>query len=124
VIAVDAVIGKAKEAMGAKGKAIVLAKSDLMAFLENSKSVATKERSEVVATIEPGKIHLSVQTTNGSSKDTLKAETKSKAAFKIDYEFLVEAVSKGTEELSMKLVDDGFLMISGKNSHAVMALNQ
>lgn len=124
VIAVDAVIEKAKEALGAKGKAIEVAKSDVVAFLDNARAVATKERSELIADVEPGKLKLSVTTTNGSSKILLKANSKAKGSFKIDFDFFDEAVRKGAESLVIKLVDSSFIMISGPHAHSIMALNQ
>lgn len=124
MIAVDTVIEKAKEALAAKGKSIEVAKSELVSFMDNARAVATKERSEIVAEIEPGKLKLSVVTTNGSSKIVLKANTKTKGSFKIDFEFFDEAVRKGAETLVLKLVDDSFLMVEGRESYAVMALNQ
>ncbi len=124
VIAIDSVIEKAKEAMKTEGKAIVVGRSEIQKFLENAKSVATKERSEISVTTEVGKLNLGVVTTSGSSKTTIKADVKAKLKFAVDYEFFSEAVAKGTEELNIKVVADAFLMISGKTSHNVMALNQ
>lgn len=124
MIAVDSVIEKAKEALSTKGKAIELSKSELISFLDNARAVATKERSELRAEVEPGKFKLSVSTTNGSSKITLKANTKASGSFSADFEFLDEAVRKGTDNLTLKLVDDAFIMISGKEAYNIMALNQ
>jgi DNA polymerase III sliding clamp (beta) subunit (PCNA family) len=124
VIEMDAVIQQAKEALATKGKDIEVAKSDVTAFLDNARSVASKERSELTATTEPGKLNLTVTTTNGSSKVSIKANTKASTKFKIDFEFFDEAVRKGADNLVFKLVTDSFLMVSGKESHSVIALNQ
>ena len=117
-------MGKAREALKADGTQIEVAKSDVQAFLENARSVSTKERSEIQVTTEPGKLNLVVKTTNGTAKCTIKAAVKSKQAFAVDYEFLAEAVSKCPESVVFKAVADAFLCFSTKTSHVLVALNQ
>lgn len=124
-IAVDAVIGKTQEARKAKGQEIIVARADVQKFLENAKAVAVKERSEVVGSAMDGKLVLSVTTTSGSSKASIKAQTGSAAEFKIDNGFFTEAVSvKGPEELQIKVVTGAFMMVTGKAASHIMALNQ
>lgn len=124
VISVDDVISKAKEALKTEGKSIEVAKSEVVGFLDNARSVATKERSELVCEAEPGKLKLMVTTTNGKSKILLKANTKAKMSFRVDFDFFDEAVRKGADTLAIKLVDQAFLMIKGKEAYSVLALNQ
>jgi hypothetical protein len=124
IIEFDEVISQAKEAIGAKGKSIEVARADVQNFLDNARSVATKEHMEIAASAEPGKFKLGVTTTNGASKITLKANTRASMSFAVNFEFFYEAVAKAADQLVIKLVDDAFLMTSGKIGYHVMALNQ
>lgn len=124
VIAVDAVIDKTKEARKASGQEIMVTRADVQLFLDNAKSVAVKERSEVVGAAESGKLVLSVTTNSGSSKASLKAHVSTPAAFKIDNGFFTEAVGKGKEDLQIKVVDSAFIMVNGKDVTHIMAQNQ
>jgi hypothetical protein len=42
----------------------------------------------------------------------------------VDFDFFDEAVRKGADTLAIKLVDQAFLMIKGKEAYSVLALNQ
>lgn len=123
-IGTDAVMGKAREALKADGTQIEVAKADLVSFLDNARAVATKERSEIQVTTEPGKLTLVVKTTNGTSKSTIKASVKTKQQWNIDFEFFQEAVSKCPESVIFKVVADAFVCFSTKNAHVLVALNQ
>ena len=120
----DLVREKAREAARADGLAIELAKKDVSAFLDNCRSVATKERPELSINTEPGKIRFEVSTSNGKVNTYMKCAIKKAVSFKIDFEFFDEAVRKCGEQLVFKLVDDSFLMFKTKSTHLLVALNQ
>jgi hypothetical protein len=123
-IGTDAVIGKAREALKADGKQIEVAKTDVTAFLDNARAVATKERSEILVSTDAGKLNLVVKTTNGTSKSTIKAGVKTKQNFAVDYDFFSEAISKCSESVVFKVVENAFLTFQLKNAHILVALNQ
>lgn len=123
-IGTDAVIGKAKEASKADGSEVTLVKSEVLAFLDNARSVATKERSEVVVTVAEGKAKISVSTTNGTSRIIVKASAKKNISFKIDFEYLDEAVRKCPEEVTFKVVENAFLTFKTRVTQILVALNQ
>jgi hypothetical protein len=120
----DLVLEKAKEASRADGLAIELDKKDVSAFLDNCRSVATKERPELSVVTEPGKVRFEVATTNGIVKTYMKCSIKKAVKFKIDYEFFDEAVRKCGDQVLMKLVADSFLMFKTKGTSLLVALNQ
>jgi DNA polymerase III sliding clamp (beta) subunit (PCNA family) len=125
VISVKDVMAKSKEAMTTDGLFIDVARADVQQFLDNARAVIAKERSELSIVGEQGKITLSVNTTNGQVKSTVKADVKKPFKFNIDAEYFAEAVSKcQVELLKLKLVDGAFLMIASKDSSFVIALNQ
>ena len=124
VIAVSAVMDKAKEAVSAKGASVEVSKQDVLAFLDNAKSVATKERAELKIAGDTGKVSLEVVTTGGEAKATIKAKVDKKFKANIDLEYFQEAIGKGGENLVLKIVDSSFLLLEASNSYAVIALNQ
>jgi hypothetical protein len=117
------VIETAKAAKDAKGQALVVQKDEVIAFLDNSRSVATKERSEIKIKVEDGKLKMEVSTVQGSSKAVMKSKSKN-CEFAIDFEYLDEAVRKGSETIEMTLVKDEFLAVNLKNSTIILSLNQ
>jgi hypothetical protein len=117
------VIDTARAAKEAKGQTLSLNKEDLLAFLDNSRSVATKERSEIKAKVEDGKLKIEVTTVQGSSKVTLKTKAKN-CEFSIDFEYLDEAVRKAGNVVEMTLVKGEFLAINLKTSTIILSLNQ
>jgi len=123
VIAIEDVMEKAKEARTAEAKTTEVAKKDVLAFLVNAKSVATRERSEVTIVLEPGAAVFEVKTTNGTSRVKLKAATKDKQTLKIDYEYFDEIVRKSAESVSFKIVDN-FAVFKTPVCHSLIALNQ
>jgi hypothetical protein len=117
------VIETAKAAKKAEGQALVVPKEDVLSFLENSRAIATKERSEVKVAVEDGKLRLEVTTVQGSAKAQIKVKSKN-CKFAIDFEQFDEAVRKGGENVEMKLVKDEFLAVHLKNSTVILSLNQ
>lgn len=117
------VIETAKAAKEAKGQSLTISKEEVLAFLDNSRSVATKERSELKIKVADGKLKMSVTTVQGSSSATVKSKSKD-CEFAIDFEYLDEAVRKGGDIIEMTLVKDEFLAVNLKNSTVILSLNQ
>lgn len=118
------VVEKAKEISKVDGNEVVVARSEVLAFLDNASAVATRERSELVITTTKGKVKFEVATTNGVAKAIVKATSTVDTKSKIDFDFFDEAVRKSTEEVSMKIVDDSFIAFKIKNATVLVALNQ
>lgn len=124
-IGTDDVVGKAREALKVDGSEMQLVKSEVTAFLDNARSVASKERSEIKIKAQDGKASMSVATTNGTSRTTIKATTPKKAiAFNIDFDFFDEVVRKCSDEVVFKVVQGSFLMFKTRSSNTLVALNQ
>lgn len=117
------VIETAKAAKKAEGQALVVPKDEFIAFLDNSRAIATKERSEIKISVSEGKLKLEVTTVQGSAKASMKVKSKS-CDFAIDFEYIDEAVRKAGTNVEMKLVKDEFLSIQLKDSTIVLSLNQ
>lgn len=118
---------KAREVRKVDGKAIEADKKAVMSFMDNARAVATKERSELQFKTEPGKLTLSVKTTNGVSRTVLKSAVKAKLDFKCDFEFFDETLKKCPDQLLIKFVDDAqaFIMVkAANNTYSLIALNQ
>lgn len=114
----------AKEALTSDAKTIKLAKKGVMAFLENARAITTKERPELVIDTSAGKVVFSVTTTIGKSRAAVKAATKARSKFNIDYEYFDEAMRKCGDELVLRLVGDDFLAFKAKDAHVLVSLNQ
>ncbi len=123
VLAVEDVMEKAKEARTAEVKTTEVAKKEVVAFLINAKSVATRERSEIDVTVEPGAVVFQVKTTNGTSRIKLKAATKDQQTFKIDYEYFDEAVRRSADLVTFKIVEN-FAVFKTPACYSLIALNQ
>ena len=117
------VIDMAKASREAKGVSLALPKSELLAFMDNSRSVATKERSEIKVKIEDGKLRIGVITVQGSASATIKTKAKN-CEFAIDFEYLDEAIRKAGDVVEMTLVKDEFLAVNLKHSTIILSLNQ
>jgi hypothetical protein len=117
------VIETAKAAKKAEGQSLVVPKDEFLAFLDNSRAIATKERSEIKISVADGKLKMEVTTVQGSAKAMLKVKSKS-CDFAIDFEYLDEAVRKAGTNVEMKLVKDEFLSVQLKDSTIVLSLNQ
>ncbi len=122
-LTVAEVLETARAANKAEGKPLVLEKQDLINFLDNSRSVATKERSELALQVEDGKCKIAVQTVQGSTKASLKTQAK-KMQFKIDFEYFDEAVRKTGEQVEIKVVGDEFVAFKLAKSTIVVSMNQ
>ncbi len=118
------VLKGAKMSKETKGQEIEIAKADLVAFLDNARAVATKERSEIKLNVESGKVRLEVSTANGTSKAVLKASAAKSAEALVDFEFMDEAVRKSGDSVVFKLVKDEFLAFKLKVGTVVVSLNQ
>jgi hypothetical protein len=114
--------GKIKEASQVKASTFSFAKSDLQAFIDNSRAVISKERAEL--SVEAGQkgINLGIKTVQGEVKTVI--EGKGKSAFRIDLEYLQELTSKAGESLSLNVVENAFLSSKLGNSSIMIALNQ
>lgn len=117
------VIETAKAAKKAEGQTLVIPKDEFIAFLDNSRAIATKERSEIKISVADGKLKMEVTTVQGSAKASLKVKSKS-CDFSIDFEYLDEAVRKAGTNVEMKLVKDEFLSVQLKDSTIILSLNQ
>lgn len=120
----EEVIDAAKGSKASKGQEFEVDRDDLIAFLDNARAVATKERSEIKLSLEPGKMRLDVLTANGSTRATIKASCTKKAVAMIDFEFLDEAVRKSNATVIMKLVMDEFIAFKLKAGTVIVSLNQ
>jgi hypothetical protein len=126
VLVLDAseLLSTAKETMNAKGTELAVEKDEMLLFLDNARAVASKERSELSVTLEDQKMLLEVKTSNGISKVALKCASKKKSSFKVDFEYLDEAVRKCGTVVEFRLVDSGALMFKTAKAYTVMSLNQ
>ncbi len=123
VLTTDVIIDKARQAAKADGSLIVLPKDKVLMFLDNARSVATKERSEVRITTKAGVVTFLIKTTNGTSTTKLKSTVKDSLEFGIDFEFFDEAVRKSDDTVQFKVVDDAFLSMKTKASTVLLSLN-
>lgn len=125
VISADDVISKAKEVNKTAGVALTLPKADVLAFMENARSVAGKERVEVLGSTDSGALKLTINTVRGNIDALIKTSTKSKIKFKVDYEYLLELVQKTKgESLEINVVGDMFISSKYEGGTALIALNQ
>lgn len=119
---VPQVIERIKEASKVDGKTFMLAKTDVLSFMDNAKSIIGKERAEILVDGDGSKIRMEVKTGLGSSKIDLKG--KGKGSFAVDYEFLQELVMKSKEQLELNLVDDSYISMKLATSSAILGLNE
>jgi len=117
------VIEMVKSSKKADGQSLVVKKEEVLAFLDNARAIATKERSEVKVSVSDGKLKMEVVTVQGSAKAMMKVKSKN-CEFAIDFEYLDEAVRKASDNVEMKLVKDEFLSVHLKNSTILLSLNQ
>lgn len=122
LVKLDQVQAKIKEALAAKSSSVKIQKQDLLTFMDNAKSVLTKERAELSVAPSTKGYELTVKTVQGTVKNVIKGEGKAK--FKIDYEYIQELVSKADANIELAVVDSAFLSMKLQNSTAIVALNQ
>lgn len=122
-VAATDVIAKARESMKADGLSVDVDKKQVIAFLNNARSVATRERSELSIKVEPGSILMIVKTTNGTSRNKLKAATQASTEILIDYEYFDEVVRRSGDNVSFKIVDN-FVVFKCPAARSLIALNQ
>lgn len=121
----DDVIGKAREASKAEGASVSVKTAEVIAFLENSRAVAGKERVEITAATEKDGLRLSIATVRGKANAKLVAKTKSKVSFRIDLDYFDELVRKTrNEELQLTIVESAFVSSKYEAGTILVALNQ
>lgn len=124
-IGLDAVMGKAKEVAKIEGDEVVLAKDKLVAFLDNSRAVALKERGELRVKAGEGKLRMSIQTQAGKIQASLPYDSTTELEFAIDYEHFDELVRKSGTEVQLKVVGDAFIVgKTAKGATVLIAFNQ
>jgi|GEM_PF-3843783 len=124
-IGLDAVMGKAREVAKIEGQDITVPKDKLVAFLDNSRAVALKERGELRVKAEEGKLRMSIQTQAGKIQASLPYDSGSDLAFAIDYEHFDELVRKSGTEVTLKVVGDAFIVgKTAKGATVLIAFNQ
>lgn len=119
----DVILDKARQASKADGAQITLPKDKVLMFLDNARSVATKERSEIRISTKAGVVTFLIKTTNGTSTTKLKSTVKTSLEFGIDFEFFDEAVRKSDDTVQFKVIDDAFLSMKTKASTVLLSLN-
>lgn len=117
------VIETARGAKKADGQAMSVPKEELLTFLDNARSIATKERSEIKVKVEDSKMKIEVVTVQGQTRTVIKTKAKS-CEFSIDFEYLDEAVRKCKDDVDLKLVKDAFVAVNLPTSTVVLSLNQ
>lgn len=120
----DEVMQAAKETSKSSGQSIEISKRDLLAFLDNARAVATKEKSEIHVGIGQGKIKMTVETSNGKAQALMKASSTKKSQMLIDFDYVEEAVRKSGDSVLAKLVGDDFVAFRLKTGTVVVAQNQ
>ena len=103
---------KAKEIKKVNGTEMALDKSRVVAFLDNSKAVAQKERAAIDVVGDGKKLTMSVTTVGGTVKEVMKCTAKVK--FSIDHEFFDEMVRRSSDDLRMKAAGAFLVCLSSK----------
>lgn len=113
---------KIKSASAEKGKTFVIPRESLTAFMENARAVMTKERAEIRIEGADKGIKVEIKTGQGNVNTQFKGEGK--GSFKIDYEYLSEALTKTTDDLTLTAVDNAYVSAKFANMNMIIALNQ
>lgn len=116
------VIDKAKEIAKAKGSNLVLSKDEVLAFLDNSRAVALKERGSINLVSDKKTIDLSVTTVNGAVRAQLQSKAP-KLKFNVDYEYFDEMVRKSADQLELKACG-AFLVCTSSKATTVVSFNK
>jgi hypothetical protein len=111
----DEVLEKVKAVRAVKGSVCCLHKEELLAFFTNARAITGKDRAEIESDGET----LKIVSTTGRVQKKLKG-----APFKIDFEFLVEAVSKTKDDVVINAVGTEFVSIKTEAGTLVLAQNQ
>ncbi|QDH83410.1 DNA polymerase III beta subunit, sliding clamp [Achromobacter phage Motura] len=117
------VISTSEEAIAAKGKSIEVPRQDLLAFLDNSRAVAIKERAEIECSAKETKVQFAMKTANGNTKVTLDCKAKA-VSFKVDFEQFDEVVRKSGDAVSIRVVNGAFLLAQTPKTVMIVGLNQ
>lgn len=112
---------KIREAAKIDSSTFQFNKAAFMTFLDNARAVIGKERAEVV--IAGGKgVNVSIRTGQGQVAAALAGQGKGE--FKIDYEYLLECVSRAGDEVQLNVVQGAFASMKLPASSTIIALNQ
>lgn len=121
ILPLDDVQAKAKEASKIDGETFLFSKDQFMVFMDNARAVIGKERAEVEVT--GGKaISAAIKTGQGKIATTIKGQGK--GTFKVDYEYLLEGLSKAGSEIELNVVADSFISMKLASSSIIIAVNQ
>jgi len=118
---ISEVQAKIKEAGAEDGLTFTMAKSDCLTFFDNARAVLGKERAEVLVSYTNG-VELLIKTGQGQVKNKVKGSGQ--GHFAIDFEYLLELVTKAEDQVTLKVVGDAFLSSKLKSSSLIVALNQ
>lgn len=117
------VINQSKEALDAKGKKFIVNKQDILAFLDNAKSVSMKERSEIDIKVDKNSLNLEVRTIVGSTKSKIQCKSKGNINFKVDFDYFDEMIRKAEEDIPISVIGDSYLVCESTVT-TIVGLNQ
>lgn len=124
---VEEIIEKVKSASSADGVQFTVAKSDLVEYLANARSVVGKERAEIELSVAEGKkraMKVTIKTVQGTSEALLGFTGSLEQPLKVDHDYFSELVSKCADEVCVSVVESAFLSVKLKETTALVALNQ
>ena len=113
---------KIKSAANVTGNTFTFNKSAIMTFMENARAVMSKERAEIVIEAKGKGINAEVRSTQGKVQATFPGYGKGR--FKVDYEYMSEALAKAGEDLELNAVDDAYVSTKLNGLNLIIALNQ
>jgi len=113
---------KIREASATDGTEFTFGKASFLTFLDNARSVLGKERAEILVTAVKAGVALLIKTGSGQVENVIEGSGRGK--FAVDYENMMELVSKASENVQLKVVGDAFLASKLPNSSLIVALNQ
>lgn len=116
------VYSKTRAAAKVTGKTFQVTKAECVAFMENARAVMGKERVEICVTGKGNSVQMQVKTGQGTSSAVLAG--KGDGYFKVDYEYLAEALSKADDEVTLNVVEGSYLGLSLRGLSIIVALNQ
>lgn len=112
---------KAKEIKKVNGTEMELDKARVVAFLDNSKAVAMRERAAIDVSGDGRKLVMSVTTVNGVVREVMDCTAKVK--FSIDHEFFDEMVRRSSDTLTLKAAGS-FLVCTSAKATLVSTFNK